>query len=77
MSVHTGSLVERLKARSTKAGVIGLGYVGLPLAIEFAKAGLTVVGVDLDTRKVEALSQGKSYIGDVAESDVAEMVKGA
>jgi UDP-N-acetyl-D-glucosamine dehydrogenase len=75
MSVHTGSLVERLKARSTKAGVIGLGYVGLPLAIEFAKAGLTVVGVDLDTRKVEALSKGESYIGDVAASDVAEMVK--
>jgi UDP-N-acetyl-D-glucosamine dehydrogenase len=75
MSVHTGSLVERLKARSTKAGVIGLGYVGLPLAIEFAKAGLTVVGVDLDTRKIEALSKGESYIGDVAQKDVAEMVK--
>jgi UDP-N-acetyl-D-glucosamine dehydrogenase len=75
MSVHTGSLVERLKARSTKAGVIGLGYVGLPLAIEFAKAGLTVVGVDLDTRKVEALGKGESYIGDVAATDVAEMVK--
>ena len=75
MSVHTGSLVERLKARSTKAGVIGLGYVGLPLAIEFAKAGLTVVGVDLDTRKVDALSKGESYIGDVAATDVAAMVK--
>jgi UDP-N-acetyl-D-glucosamine dehydrogenase len=72
---HTGSLVERLKARSTKAGVIGLGYVGLPLAIEFAKAGLTVVGVDLDTRKVEALSKGESYILDVAAKDVADMVK--
>ena len=75
MSVHTGSLVERLKARSTKAGVIGLGYVGLPLAIEFAKAGLTVVGVDLDTRKIEALSKGESYIGDVSAKDVTEMVK--
>ena len=72
---HSGSLVERLKARSTKAGVIGLGYVGLPLAIEFAKAGLTVVGVDLDTRKVEALGKGESYILDVASKDVAEMVK--
>jgi len=75
MSVHSGSLVERLKARSAKAGVIGLGYVGLPLAIEFAKAGLTVVGVDLDTRKVDALSKGESYIGDVAAADVAAMVK--
>jgi len=75
MSVHSGSLVERLKARSAKAGVIGLGYVGLPLAIEFAKAGLTVVGVDLDTRKVDALSKGESYIGDVAATDVAAMVK--
>jgi len=75
MSVHSGSLVERLKARSAKAGVIGLGYVGLPLAIEFAKAGLTVVGVDLDTRKVDALAKGESYIGDVAAADVAAMVK--
>ena len=75
MSVQTGSLVERLKARSTKAGVIGLGYVGLPLAIEFAKAGLTVVGVDLDARKVDALSKGESYIGDVAAADVKAMVE--
>jgi UDP-N-acetyl-D-glucosamine dehydrogenase len=75
MSVHSGSLVERLKARSAKAGVIGLGYVGLPLAIEFAKAGLTVVGVDLDQRKIDALSKGESYIGDVAQQDVAAMVK--
>jgi UDP-N-acetyl-D-glucosamine dehydrogenase len=75
MSVHAGSLVERLKARSAKAGVIGLGYVGLPLAIEFAKAGLTVVGVDLDARKVGALGRGESYIGDVDAADVKAMVE--
>ncbi len=76
MSVHTGSLVERLKARSTKAGVIGLGYVGLPLAVEFAKAGLD--GRRRRPRRrarSSALAKGESYIGDVAASDVAEMVK--
>ena len=68
-------LLDSIHDRSATVGVIGLGYVGLPLAIEFAKAGLTVVGVDLDTRKIEALSKGESYIGDVAAADVAAMVK--
>ena len=64
------TLREKIRTRRARAGVVGLGYVGLPLAIEFAKAGLTVVGVDLDTRKVEAINEGRSYIPDVATADV-------
>ena len=70
MAEESRSLVERLKARNGRAAVIGLGYVGLPLAVEFAKAGLTVTGIDLDERKVDAVNRGESYILDVSEADV-------
>lgn len=48
-----------------KVAVIGLGYVGLPLALLFAKKNYTVIGLDIDVRKIEALTQGESYIPDV------------
>jgi UDP-N-acetyl-D-glucosamine dehydrogenase len=51
-----------------KIGIIGLGYVGLPLAVAFAEAGHEIVGLDTDTRKVEALSEGRSYVEDVPDS---------
>lgn len=69
------SLEQKLADRSARLGVIGLGYVGLPLAIEFARAGFEVVGIDIDVTKVEMLSRGESYIKDVASSEVAEAVK--
>jgi UDP-N-acetyl-D-glucosamine dehydrogenase len=75
MSADTRSLLERLKGRNARAAVIGLGYVGLPLAVEFAKAGLTVTGIDLDDRKVDAVNRGQSYILDVSEADVQACVK--
>jgi UDP-N-acetyl-D-glucosamine dehydrogenase len=55
--------------------VIGLGYVGLPLAIEFAKAGFTVYGIDVDAGKIAQLKKGRSYVGDVASSDVAQAIR--
>jgi len=67
-------LRERIDAREARIGVIGLGYVGLPLAVELAKAGFRVVGFDLDARKVEHLVAGRSYIEDVQASDVAAAV---
>jgi len=60
----------RIEGRSAQIGVIGLGYVGLPLALSFAKAGFRVVGFDLDAAKVRTLSEGGSYIGDVPAAEV-------
>jgi UDP-N-acetyl-D-glucosamine dehydrogenase len=68
-------LLERLQTRTARVGVVGLGYVGLPLAVEFARAGLRTTGIDLDQRKVDAINAGQSYIPDVPEQDVAAHVK--
>ena len=68
------SLVDRIRAREARVGVIGLGYVGLPLAVEFAKAGLTTVAVDIDAAKVERLTRGESYIADVTDSEVRAVI---
>jgi UDP-N-acetyl-D-glucosamine dehydrogenase len=65
------ALRQRLADRTAHVGVVGLGYVGLPLAVEFARAGFRTTGIDLDQRKVEAIGRGESYIQDVATADVA------
>src|SRR6266853_4144228 len=58
-----------------KIAVIGLGYVGLPLSFQFARSGVTVLGLDIDTNKVDALNQGKSYIKHITADSVAEATK--
>src|SRR5262245_2426790 len=68
------NLFERLESRHGRAGVVGLGYVGLPLAVELAHGGLTAIGLDLDVRKVDAINRGESYIPDVDSATVAELV---
>src|SRR6185295_3925666 len=69
------SLIQRFENRKAHLGVIGLGYVGLPLAVEFAKAGFRVSGIDIDSRRVGQLKQGRSYIQDVPSSEVKELVR--
>jgi UDP-N-acetyl-D-glucosamine dehydrogenase len=64
----------KLSARTARVGVVGLGYVGLPLAVEFARAGFDTTGIDLDRRKIDAVTQGTSYIPDVATAEVARLV---
>jgi len=68
-------LKEKLEQRQARVGVIGLGYVGLPLAVEFAKAGFDVTGFDVDGSKVTELNAGRSYILDVKTEDIAACVK--
>src|ERR687898_2545829 len=70
MSVLAASLLEKIESRRARTGVVGLGYVGLPLAVELARAGFHTTGIDLDDRKVQAVSEGRSYIPDVATADV-------
>jgi len=67
-------LKKKIQAREARCGVIGLGYVGLPLALEFARAGLDVTGIDLDERKVRGVTEGRSYIVDVSDAEIAEQV---
>ena len=67
-------MLDRLNKRTTRAGVIGLGYVGLPLAVELARAGLDTTGFDVDQRKVDAVNEGTSYIPDVPTEDVRALV---
>ncbi len=69
------ALGERIARRTARVGVVGLGYVGLPLAVEFARAGFQTIGIDLDGRKVDAIGQGTSYIPDVATEEVARLVR--
>ncbi len=69
------SLAIKIADKSASLAVIGLGYVGLPLAVGFAKAGYSVLGLDVDERKTAALQAGRSYIQDVEGADVAAMVR--
>jgi UDP-N-acetyl-D-glucosamine dehydrogenase len=70
MAASVESLRDKIRSRSARAGIVGLGYVGLPLAVELAKAGFHVTGIDLDPRKVEQINDGRSYIPDVQTKDV-------
>ena len=71
---YSQELRRKIESRQARVGVVGLGYVGLPLAVEFAQAGFTVTGIDLDQRKVDAVNRGESYIQDVPTADVKELV---
>ena len=73
MSPLAASLIQKLQSRTARTGVVGLGYVGLPLAVGFAKAGFHTTGIDLDSRKVDSIEDGRSYIPDVATADVAAL----
>src|SRR4026208_2251933 len=64
-------VIARIADRSARVGVIGLGYVGLPLAVEFARAGFTVTGFDVDAGKTSTIASGRSYIPDLTDSEVA------
>ena len=70
-----GNLKEKILNKTATLGVCGLGYVGLPLAVEKAKAGYTVIGFDVQESKVKLVNEGKNYIGDVVDNDLAELVK--
>ncbi len=67
-------LLDKIDSRSARIGVIGLGYVGLPLVVEFGRGGFHSTGFEVDTAKVESINRGVSYIPDVASESVAELV---
>ncbi|MCA9938061.1 MAG: nucleotide sugar dehydrogenase [Anaerolineales bacterium] len=67
-------LLQKIEDRTARVGVVGLGYVGLPLAVAFAAAGFRVVGVDVDGRKIATLARGESYVEDVPAPTLAPLV---
>ena len=68
-------MLKKIKNREIVVGVVGLGYVGLPLAVEKAKAGFKTIGFDIQKEKVELVNQGHNYIGDVVDSDLKNLVE--
>ena len=68
-------MLRKIENREIVVGVVGLGYVGLPLAVEKAKAGFKTIGFDVQAQKVEMVNAGHNYIGDVVDSDLAGIVK--
>lgn len=73
--MNKNELLRKIKEKQIVVGVIGLGYVGLPLAVEKAKAGFKTIGFDIQTQKVELVNQGHNYIGDVVDEDLSELVE--
>ena len=67
-------LKARIENKKAHIGVLGLGYVGLPLAVEFAKAGFPVTGIDVDKSKVAAINAGENYIPDIADDTLQTLV---
>lgn len=68
------SILRNIRTRQARVGVMGLGYVGLPLLVELAKVGFDAVGFDVDQNKVDALGRGESYLEDVTVADIREVV---
>ena len=75
MSNIKSELLEKIKDKSAVVGIVGLGYVGLPLAVEFAKAGYRTIGFDVQAKKVDAVNAGHNYIGDIVGDTLKNMVE--
>ena len=69
------NLTKKIENKEIIVGVVGLGYVGLPLAVEKAKAGFKTIGFDVQESKVNMVNEGHNYIGDVVDSDLKELVE--
>jgi len=69
------SLAGKIEAHTARVGVVGLGYVGLPLAVEFARAGFQVTGIDVSAEKVRRVNAGDSYVGDIPSATLAPLVE--
>src|SRR5262245_29094800 len=70
------SFVEKIKGRTARIAVIGLGYVGLPLILGFAARGLPTIGVDIDQAKVDTLAAGRSYIQHITDKRIVDLIEG-
>ena len=75
MRIMVSPLLELIRKREAKVGVVGLGYVGLPLGMAFAEAGFPVTGLDIDTRKIAKIEKGESYIKHIPSEPLAKLTQ--
>ncbi len=75
MAINKKELLDKIENKTIIAGVVGLGYVGLPLAVEKAKAGFQTIGFDVQESKVEKVNHGENYIGDVVDGELKDLVE--
>src|SRR5579871_1040078 len=75
ITVTSKVLEEKIRSRRARVGIVGLGYVGLPLAVEFAKAGFSVTGIDVSDAKTQRVNAGDSYVGDIGSSTLGPLVE--
>jgi len=68
-------LISKIEKKTARVGVVGLGYVGLPLAVDKAVAGYNVVGFDIQEKRVDMVNKGVNYIGDVVDEELRDMVR--
>src|SRR5690554_5946653 len=73
--LHYERIMQKIKSNTEVVGVIGLGYVGLPLAVTFARAGVSVLGFEKSQEKADMVNAAKNYIGDVTDSDLVKVVQ--
>ena len=73
--MNHNSIIKKIKDHSAVVGVVGLGYVGLPFAVEKAKVGFNVIGFDMDEKKVSQINKGKNYIPDVKDKELSKLVE--
>src|SRR5215510_4621225 len=76
--IKTEAYVEleaKIVTKTAKLGVVGLGYVGLPLGLTFSDAGFNVTGIDIDTRRVEAIRAGRSYVTDIKDGTLQKAAR--
>ena len=71
MNEEYETLLSAIESKKAVLGVVGLGYVGLPLAVEMVKQGFTVIGIDLDPDKIDRIYRGESYITDISSEELA------
>ncbi len=74
MTTHKQTILNKIASNTETAGIIGLGYVGLPLAVNFAEAGIKTIGFDKNPGKVDKINHGSNYIEDIRDAVLKEVV---
>ena len=72
LSTTASDLVSAINSKSARVAILGMGYVGLPMALEFCRADISTIGIDIDKDRCASLSSGKSYVADVSDKQIQD-----